>query len=105
TDFSAELIFPGGVSSSFYCSFVAENQQWAVISGTQGYLEMADFVLPIVGNEVSFDWRTFEFKVKGCDFRMESHNRPIGIPEHSHGEQDAQETNMIRNFSAQVLSG
>ncbi|NLA40250.1 MAG: hypothetical protein GX874_02365, partial [Smithella sp.] len=29
TDFSAELYFASGVSASFYCSFLAEIQQWA----------------------------------------------------------------------------
>jgi len=31
-EFSAELWFPGGVSASYYCSFVTQIQQWANIS-------------------------------------------------------------------------
>ena len=105
TEFSGELVFSQGRSSSFFCSFVAENQQWAIMSGTDSYLQIDDFVLPIVGSEVAFALHRFEFKVRGCDFRMESHDRRITVAEHSHGEADAQETNMIRNFSGQVLSG
>jgi predicted dehydrogenase len=105
TDFSGELIFPEGVSASFYCSFLAENQQWANLSGTRGYAHMDDFVLPVVGDQVSFDLQKFDFKIQGCDFRMESRRERVTVAEHSHGHADAQETNMFRNFAAQVLSG
>jgi predicted dehydrogenase len=33
-DFSAELFYPEGVSAAFYCSFLAEIQQWASVGGT-----------------------------------------------------------------------
>ncbi len=39
TEFSGELFFEDGVSSSFYCSFITENEQWANISGTRGSLD------------------------------------------------------------------
>ena len=54
-EFSGELLYPGGVSASFYCSFRAENQQWAIVSGTQGYLTVPDFVLPFFGSEAGFE--------------------------------------------------
>ena len=34
TEFSGELIFRDGASASFYCSFITENSEWAVVSGT-----------------------------------------------------------------------
>lgn len=105
TEFSSELVFPRGVSASFYCSFVSENQQWANITGTRGYIQMDDFVLPIVGNQVAFQVHKYEFNVKGCDFRMEPNVQRITVPEHSHGHPTAQETNLFRNFAEQVLSG
>ena len=46
TDFSGELVYDGGVSAGFHCSFLVGHQQWAVISGTQGNLHIPDFVLP-----------------------------------------------------------
>jgi len=104
TEFSSELVFPRGVSASFYCSFVSENQQWANITGTRGYIQMDDFVLPIVGNQAAFQVHKYEFNVKGCDFRMESNVQRITVPEHSHGHPTAQETNLFRNFAEQVLS-
>src|SRR5262249_53597780 len=30
-EFSGELFYPGGATASFYCSFRAENQQWATV--------------------------------------------------------------------------
>ena len=35
-EFSGTLFFANGVSSSFYCSFLTEIEQWAHISGTKG---------------------------------------------------------------------
>jgi predicted dehydrogenase len=55
TDFSAELIFDGGVSASIYCSFINFRQQWIHVSGTKGYLEIADFVNPFYGDELVFE--------------------------------------------------
>src|SRR2546427_3414809 len=54
-EFSGELFFPGGASASFYCSFRTENQQWAMVSGTEGYLLVPDFVIPFHGSEVGFE--------------------------------------------------
>jgi len=105
TEFSGELVFPGGLSSSFYCSFVAENQQWANLSGTRGYVQMNDFVLPVVGTETAFEVHKYDFKKKGCDFRMEPNIQRVTVPEHSHGHADSQETNLFRNFAEQALSG
>src|SRR5262245_72229 len=50
-EFSGELLYPNGVSASFYCSFRTENQQWAHVSGTRGQLYVDDFVLPYFGCE------------------------------------------------------
>ena len=45
-DFTGQLFFDGEISAGFHCSFIAANQQWAKVSGTEGYLELEDFVLP-----------------------------------------------------------
>lgn len=104
-EFSGELFFADGVSASFYCSFLNENQQWAVLSGTKGYVRVPDFVCPYFGSEVSFDVNNTKFVPRGCDFNMEEHTRRIAISEHGNGAPSAQETNMVRNFSQLVLSG
>jgi predicted dehydrogenase len=105
TAFSGELVFAEGDSASFFCSFLTETEQWVRITGTRGSLHISDFVLPVAGAEVGFDVYHSEFQVKGCDFRMEAHPRRFTVAEHSHGHPTAQEVNMIRNFTAQVLSG
>ena len=72
-EFSAELIFPGGVSANFYCSFITENQQWIHASGSKGYLRIHDFVLPYRGAEVDVFSSQDVFNVDNCAFHMENH--------------------------------
>jgi predicted dehydrogenase len=105
TEFSGELFFKSGVSASFYCSFITENQEWAIISGTRGHVEMPDFVLPFAGNELELRVRKNEFSKNGCDFSMQAHTRRVAIPEYSNSHPTAQESNMFRNFAAEIQSG
>ncbi len=105
TDFSAELFFPGEVSASLYCSFLAENQQWANVSGTKGFLHVPDFVLPYYGSEVVFDLTNDVFRISGCDFNMENHTRRFAVQEYSHRTENAQEAQMFRRFAELAISG
>lgn len=105
TEFSGELFFSGGVSASFYCSFLTETQQWANVGGTKGYAEVRDFVVPFYGNEVAFTVTNAGLNQNSCDFHMEDHTRRVAIPEYSDGWINSQETNLFRNFSHLVLSG
>lgn len=105
TDFSGELFFAGGVSASFYCSFLAENSEWANISGTAGNIHLEDFVLPFKSAEVAFTVNKPHFNQHGCDFQMEGHSRRVAVHEYSDSAITAQETNLFRNFSALVLGG
>jgi len=105
TEFSAELFFDGGVSSSFYCSFLAEHQQWANVSGTKGCLYVPDFVLPFSGSALSFEVNRAEFRTGGCDFIMDDRTRKVTVEEHANSHPTAQESNMFRNFANQVRSG
>jgi predicted dehydrogenase len=104
-EFAAELLFADGVSAGFYCSFLAENQQWANISGSKGYLHVADFVLPWFGSELTFDVTNAAYRILGCDFNMESHSRRFTVAEYSNSFANSQEAHMIRRFSEIVLSG
>ena len=105
TDFSAELFFADGVSASFYCSFLAENQQWANVGGTKGFLHVPDFVLPYYGSEAAFEVSNDLFTIAGCDFNMEQHTRRVAEREYSNRAENAQETNMFRKFAELALSG
>jgi predicted dehydrogenase len=101
TEFSGELLFDGGVSSSFYCSFRTHNEQWAYISGTKGYLRLADFVVPFFGSELVFDVNHTTHSPNGAEAQW----RRETIAAHSNGHPTAQESNMFRNFAEQVRSG
>lgn len=105
TEFSAELFFEGGVTSSFYCSFLAENDQWARVSGAKGHLWVPDFVLPFSGPELFFETGTPRLEVHGGDFEMQPRQRHWSIAERSHSDVTAQESQMFRNFASQVQSG
>jgi predicted dehydrogenase len=94
-DFSAELIFDGGASAGFYCSFLSDYQNWVQISGTKGSLRLADFVHAQSDHEPAFELNRNEIRVKCCDCQAE-HN-PAGAV--------AQQVQMIRNFANQVRSG
>ncbi len=105
-EFSAEMLFPGGESASFFCSFRTGNQQWANVSGTHGYLHIPDFVVPFYGNEVSFETNAPALRDRSyCDFGMESYPRRLSVHEYSNGMANAQESNMIRTFAQIVTSG
>ncbi len=105
SEFSGELFYEGGLTLSFYCSFITELQQWASVGGTRGELRIDDFVLPYVGGELSFETSQPQYHIQGCDFRMEPHVRRESVVEAAHGTPDSQEANLYRNFSARVLSG
>lgn len=105
TDSSAELVFSGGVSAGFYCSFLTENQQWALVSGTRGYVKLEDFVLPFAGSQICFKVQNAVFESRGCDSIMTPHAKRVVVPEYSHGHAAAQESNLFQDFSAQIQSG
>jgi len=104
TEFSAELFFEGGVTSSFYCSFLTETEQWAIVSGTRGHLRVSDFVLPFSGGQTAFETGNPLFEVRGCDFEMQPRTRRWEVNECSHSDPSAQESQLFRNFAAQVQS-
>lgn len=104
-EFQGEMHFANGVSATFFNSFRANHQQWAHVSGTKGYLAVNDFVLPYLGNEVSFDVGNHNFSANGCIFNMEKHLATKSLPEYSSNHRNAQETNLFRTFADLVFSG
>jgi predicted dehydrogenase len=103
-EFAGELLFDGGRSAGFYCSFNAENQQWAIISGTKGALHIQDFVLPFYGSEACYTVSQPHFEIRGCQFNMEGRTHQHSIQEYSNNAPDSQETNLFRHFAELVLS-
>lgn len=105
TEFSGELVFDNDVTAGFYVSFRTEHQSTANISGSRGYVELNDFVLPFYGNEVAFRGENSVFAQTGCEFRMERHSRTHAVDEYSHSHETAQETRLFRRFGEIVQSG
>jgi predicted dehydrogenase len=105
TEFSGELFFDGGVSASFFCSFIAENQQWAVVSGDKGLLRVDDFVLPFKGDHTRWSTTKSEFFVRDCQFDMLEGRRDYEAAEPPSNAPHSQEANLFRHFSEIVLSG
>jgi len=105
TEMSGELLFASGVSASFYCSFRTENQQWANVSGTKGFVHVPDFVLPFFGDETRFEVTNSVFEITGCDFHMRRGTRLVAVPEYANSHPTAQEVRLFREFSALVASG
>jgi predicted dehydrogenase len=99
TEFSGELFFDGGVSAGFYCSFVAQFQQWVVVSGEKGYLRMPDFVH--VRNAPAFEVNGTEVRVKVPG----AVRRPPSADPLEMGHATAQDTWMWRNYAKQIATG
>lgn len=89
TDFAGELHFADGLVADFRCSFVADFHQSALITGANGTLSLDDFVLPRAEPESAF-------LVNG---------RRNTVAEHGTAHATSQETNLFRNFAAQIQSG
>lgn len=105
TESSGELFFEGGVSASFYCSFITQLQQWLNISGTRGCLQVPDFVLPFFGCEAAFETRQPAQRIQGCDFNVGPNTRRWAVGEYSNSHPGAQESNLFGHFARQVQSG
>jgi predicted dehydrogenase len=104
-EFSGEMLFENGMSASFYSSFASANEQWAIITGTKGFIRIADFVLPFYGSDTLIEVYNAHFDVQGCDFNMQPNRLRIAVPEYSNSQPNAQETNMVREFARLALSG
>jgi predicted dehydrogenase len=98
-EFSAEMLFEGGVSCSFYCSFIAGGQQWTHVSGKKGWLLLPDFVHPYNSYEPGFEVNRKIIQVEGAQ------KCPAGEDPAIQGHAAAQDAMMWRNFANQVLSG
>ena len=109
-EFSGDILFEDGVSASFYNSFQTQHQQWANVSGTNGFLHTFDFVLPYKNVEdedpqLKFYLSNSEFKETGCDFEMKNFTREVSLSEGSHSTDNSQETRLFRKFGELAMSG
>ena len=104
-EFSAELQFDDGVSATFYCSFLTENQQTILLSGDRGYITVDDFVLPFYDAEAKWAHHHHVLEIDNCRWNFRRHTAPQAIQEYPGGEPNAQEVNMMRKISDLALHG
>ncbi len=103
-EFTGEMRFDSGLTSSFYCSFLTANQQTATISGDTGYLHLDDFVLPFYGGESSWTENRHTLTIDNCRWNFAKHAKRNSVSEFSSGEPDSQEVNMVRRLAELALS-
>jgi predicted dehydrogenase len=99
TEFAATLFYPGAATAEFYASFLAANQQWALVSGQQGWLRVPDFVHPVNSYEPGFEVKGESFIVPG-EVKCPPNADPADM-----GHATAQAARMWRRFSDQIASG
>ncbi len=104
-EFSGALAFEDGASASFYCSFTAANAQWAMISGDQALLHVADFVLPFSGDQTQFSLNCSAFVIDACRADMHAGRYVETLDEPSNNAPGSQESGLFQTFSELVLSG
>ena len=104
-EFSGNLHFAEGVSATFYCSFTARDAQWSIISGTEGLVQVPDFVLPFSGPTSRFSVIQSRFAINGCRFEMHEGREEAIVDEPSNNAPESQEALMFRTFSEQVRVG
>ncbi len=104
-ELSGKLFFDDGVSAEFFCSFLAENQQLATISGEHGYLRLEDFVLPFYDAEVAWSSHQNVLEIDNCRWNMRRHEARHAVQEYASGEANSQEVKMIRAMNEIILSG
>ena len=98
-EFSGELFFDGGVSVSFYSSFLTGRQQWSHISGQNGWLRLPDFIHPLNSYEPAFEVNEKNITV-ASDVKC-----PPGVDPMAQGHATAQDARMWRSFANQIFSG
>jgi predicted dehydrogenase len=93
-DFSGELHFQDGASAAFHCSFLAMNQQWAILSGANGAVRIPDFVLPNSDNDTAWEVNYLLIRKTDAGLYLGTATTP-----------ESQEAMMFRNFATQIRSG
>ncbi|NNE01408.1 MAG: Gfo/Idh/MocA family oxidoreductase [Pirellulaceae bacterium] len=104
-EFSAEMQFSDGFSASFYCSFLTNNSQVAVISGQDGFITLDDFVLPYYDAEAVWNEHRHVLEIDNCRWNFRRSTNRRSVAEYPGGEPNAQEVNMVRRMGEIVIDG
>ncbi|QEF96957.1 Glucose--fructose oxidoreductase precursor [Stieleria maiorica] len=104
-EFAGELVFDGGLTAGFFCSFCTANQQLATLSGDCGYLTIDDFVLPLYDSKTEYQVHRHELEIDNCRWNFRRRSETFACDEYHSGESNAQEVEMMRTFNAIVTAG
>ena len=104
-EFSGELVFEGGLTAGFFCSFCTANQQLATLSGDSGYLTIDDFVLPLYDSKTEYQIHRHELQIDNCQWNFRRRSETFQCDEYHSGESNAQEVEMMRTFNQIANSG
>ena len=94
-EYSTEWVFDENTSASFYCTFLAQYQNWVHVSGQKGWLAVPNFVHGANSHEQVFEMNNEQVPVKCCKC----------WGRHNKSEEYSQHASMMRNFSNQIRSG
>lgn len=104
-EFSAELFYEDGLTAAFYCSFLTANQQTAIVSGEDGYLEWDDFVLPLYDSRVQWREHHHALEIDNCRWNFGRRTESKAVNEYASGEPNSQEVNMVRKLAQSAITG
>jgi len=104
-EFRGDLIFSGGRSASFHCSFNTTLEQSCRISGTTGALSLHDFVQPIEGPQTKFLVTKLGSRNEGCDYSTLIDEQEHCLSGKSTNDSGSQETLLFHNFAKLVTLG
>mmetsp|Transcript_42696 Transcript_42696/g.62831 ORF Transcript_42696/g.62831 Transcript_42696/m.62831 type:complete len:260 (+) Transcript_42696:11-790(+) len=84
-------------TSTFFCSFLLAEQQWAHISGDSGVLEMEDFVIPFSPKKSSFCVKKHVWGSNALQIENQ-------VQTYETGDHDSQEVKMWKAFASEVAA-
>lgn len=99
-EFEGQMRFDDGAIGSVFCSFRSANQQTAVVSGSDAYLTVDDFVLQFNGSSADFDVHRHDLDIDRCRWIFNRRTQTTSVAAYSHGERGASEVNMIERLAA-----
>ncbi|MEM6981275.1 MAG: Gfo/Idh/MocA family oxidoreductase, partial [Planctomycetota bacterium] len=102
-EFRGEMRFNDGLTAGLFCSFRCVNQQTAMLTGSQGYVTLDDFVLPFVGAESQFQLHRHELQISGGRWNYGRHSQTFSVAEHASDQPDSQEVAMVRTIASWAL--
>ena len=103
--FAAEFEYEDGLTAGFFCSFMTANQQLASVSGTDGYLTLDDYVLPLFDSKLDWQIHRHDLQIDNCTWNFLRRSEPFYTDEFHGAHGNAQEVNMMRAFADIVCSG